>query len=95
MQPALPYTRHTWRRSERSSLALIGGQKLTETSGPPPATDTVFLARTSNIIEALCNLNYLICAEADNPGMVRRYSSQAEERLRAMIHLLDTRRTNQ
>ena len=37
-----------------------------------------------NIIEALGNLFYLIHQDAENPALVRSYTAQAEERLRAL-----------
>ena len=41
-----------------------------------------------NIIEALGNLFYLIQLDAENPSLVRNYTAQAEERLRALQILL-------
>jgi hypothetical protein len=50
-----------------------------------------FIPRASNIVEALCNLTYLICEDADRPEKVRQYASLCEERLRALTDLLQTR----
>jgi hypothetical protein len=48
----------------------------------------VFLAETTDIVEGLCNLTYLICEEADHPDQVRYYASLSEQRLRSIIDLL-------
>jgi hypothetical protein len=48
----------------------------------------LFLEQTTDIVEGLCNLTYLICEEAEQPEKVRFYASLSEERLRAMINLL-------
>jgi hypothetical protein len=50
--------------------------------------DKVFLEKTTDIVEGLCNLTYLICEDAERPEKVRFYASLSEERLRAMIDLL-------
>lgn len=44
-------------------------------------SDGQFLKEASNIVEALCNLTYLICEEAEHPGKVRHFASMSEERL--------------
>jgi len=49
----------------------------------------VYVSRASDIIEALCNLNYLICEDADYPDKVLHYTSMCEERLGAMKRLLE------
>ena len=54
-------------------------------------SDTEFLEQASNIVEALVNLTYLICEEAEHPGKVRQYASFSEERLTAMTQLLRTK----
>jgi hypothetical protein len=48
----------------------------------------VFLEQTSNLVEGLCNLTYLICDEADRPDQVRYYAGLSEQRLQSMIELL-------
>ena len=50
--------------------------------------DKLFLEQTSNIVEGLCNLTYLICEEADRPDQVRYYAGLSEKRLQSMIDLL-------
>ena len=49
-----------------------------------------FLEEAANIVEALCNLTYLICEEADHPGKVRHLASMSEERLVSMTRLLNS-----
>jgi len=46
----------------------------------------------SNGLEALGNLIYLICEDADHPPRVRRYANMCEERLRVMTGLVDSMR---
>jgi hypothetical protein len=48
----------------------------------------VFLEQTSNLVEGLCNLTYLIGEEADRPEQVRYYAGLSEQRLQSMIELL-------
>jgi hypothetical protein len=50
--------------------------------------DNVLNISISNGIEALGNLIYLICEDADHPPLVRRYANMCEERLRAMASLV-------
>jgi hypothetical protein len=50
--------------------------------------DQIFLKEASNIVECLCNLNYLIGEEAERPEKVRQYASLSDQRLQAMIELL-------
>jgi hypothetical protein len=50
--------------------------------------DDRFCQEAANIMEALSNLTYLICEEADRPGKVRQYADMSDERLRAMNRLL-------
>jgi hypothetical protein len=50
--------------------------------------DDQFLMRAADISEALTNLAYLIRVDAEDPAKVRTYVSVAEERLRALGHLL-------
>jgi hypothetical protein len=50
--------------------------------------DDRFCQEAANIVEALSNLTYLICEEADRPGKVRQYATMSNERLRAMNSLL-------
>jgi len=44
----------------------------------------------SNGIEALGNLIYLICEDADHPFRVRHYANMCEERLRYMASLMNS-----
>jgi hypothetical protein len=53
--------------------------------------DDRFCHEAANIVEALANLTYLICEEADHPGKVRQYANISDERLRAMNRLLIAR----
>jgi hypothetical protein len=46
------------------------------------------LRSASNIVEALCNLNYLICEESERPERVRNYATLSDERLRILSVLL-------
>jgi hypothetical protein len=48
----------------------------------------IFLDRASDIVEAICNLNYLMCQEADDAGKVRHYATLSDERVRALVALL-------
>jgi hypothetical protein len=50
--------------------------------------DKLFLEQTTDIVEGLCNLTYLICEEADRPDQVRYYAGLSEKRLQSMIDLL-------
>jgi hypothetical protein len=50
--------------------------------------EKLFLEQTTDIIEGLCNLTYLICKDADRPEQVRYYVSLSEQRLQSMIELL-------
>jgi hypothetical protein len=50
--------------------------------------DPVFLNKASDIAEALCNLNYLMCLEAGDAGKVRHYATLSDERVRALVALL-------
>jgi hypothetical protein len=50
--------------------------------------DKVVNVSISNGLEALGNLIYLICEDADHPPLVRQYTSMCEERLRAMANLM-------
>jgi hypothetical protein len=50
--------------------------------------DKVLNIGLSNGLEALGNLIYLICEDADHPPLVRQYTSMCEERLRAMANLM-------
>ncbi len=61
------------------------------TSASDSESERSFITRASNIVEALCNLIYLICVDADRPEKVRQYASLSEERLQALTDLLQTR----
>jgi hypothetical protein len=51
-------------------------------------SDRPFDIKAANILEALWNLTYLVCEEAENPERVRYYAHLSEERLQAMTTLL-------
>jgi hypothetical protein len=51
-----------------------------------------FLCEASNILEVLCNLNFLICEEADCSAKIRQYVDLTDERLKAMAHLINESR---
>jgi len=51
--------------------------------------EKIFISRTSNIVEALCNLTYLICEDADHPEKVRQYAGICEDQLQVITRLLD------
>ena len=53
-------------------------------------SDECFLEEAANIVEALCNLTYLICEEAEHPGKVLHFASMSEERLGSMTRLLNS-----
>jgi hypothetical protein len=53
--------------------------------------DEQFQQEAANIVEALGNLTYLICEEADHPEKVRQYANMSDERLVAMTQLLRRR----
>jgi hypothetical protein len=46
------------------------------------------LHSASNIVAALCNLNYLICEDSERPEKVRDYATLSDERLRILSVLL-------
>ena len=52
--------------------------------------DDILISDISNGIEALGNLIYLICEDADHPSRVRRYTSMCEERLRVLASLMSS-----
>jgi hypothetical protein len=54
----------------------------------PRQGDAPQQADARNIIEALGNLCYLIHVDAENPALVRSYTAQAEERLRALAAVI-------
>jgi hypothetical protein len=72
--------------AHRSEKALAGRQLRASEVGMKD--DQLFLKEASNIVECLCNLNYLICEEAERPEKVRQYASLSDQRLQAMIELL-------
>ena len=51
-------------------------------------SDYVINSSITNGLEALNNLIYLICEDADHPPRVRQYANMCEERLRAMAGLM-------
>ena len=48
------------------------------------------ISNISNGIEALGNLIYLICEDADHPSRVRQYASMCEERLGVLTNVMRT-----
>ena len=54
--------------------------------------DKTLIRNISNGIEALDNLIFLICEDADQPPRVRHYANMCEERLRAMSRLVSSMR---
>jgi hypothetical protein len=50
--------------------------------------DRKVVEQVVDITEALANLNYLICVESQKPALVRWYSEQADDRIRALGKLL-------
>jgi hypothetical protein len=51
-------------------------------------TNDAFLRKATNHAEALSNLIYLICEEAEHPAKVRHYASLSEQSLQALTQLL-------
>ncbi|WP_158945986.1 hypothetical protein [Granulicella sp. S190] len=54
----------------------------------PNPPDRLFIREVTNHAEALYNLIYLICEEADHPAKVRHYASLSEHSLQALTQLL-------
>jgi len=52
--------------------------------------DDILISDISNGIEALGNLIYLICEDADHPSQVRQYANMCEERLRVLASLMNS-----
>jgi hypothetical protein len=50
----------------------------------------IVISDISNGIEALGNLIYLICEDADHPSRVRQYAGLCEERLRVLADLMNS-----
>ena len=48
----------------------------------------LYIAQTTDIIQALLNLNHLICEAAEDPHAVRIFSNLVEGRLQAITRLL-------
>jgi hypothetical protein len=63
--------------------ALVGSNK---------ENDISRIGSMSNGLEALNNLIYLICEDADHPPRIRQYANMCEERLRAMTGLVNSMR---
>jgi hypothetical protein len=57
---------------------------------PENGSQNIYVSKGSDILEALCNLTYLICEEANHPNRVRRYAGLCEDRLEAMRQILQT-----
>jgi hypothetical protein len=51
-------------------------------------SNSVHINNIANGIEAVGNLIYLICEDADHPSLVRQYANMCEERLRVIATLL-------
>jgi hypothetical protein len=51
-------------------------------------TPVIYVSKASDILEALRNLTYLICEDAEYPEKIQHYASMVEERLEAMRHIL-------
>ena len=56
----------------------------------PIWVDRSIIDQALNISETLVNLNYLMCVEADDPARTRGYGSHSEERLQALVRLLQS-----
>jgi hypothetical protein len=54
--------------------------------------EKILITDISNGLEALGNLIYLICEDADHPPRVRQYVNMCEERLRVMTGLVNSMR---
>jgi len=52
----------------------------------------ILIGSISNGLEALNNLIYLICEDADRPRMVRQYANMCEERLQKMTSVVNSMR---
>ena len=48
----------------------------------------LFIRRAANHAEALSNLIYLICEDAEHPEKVRHYASLSEQSLQSLTQLL-------
>jgi hypothetical protein len=51
-------------------------------------THAAFIRKAANHTEALNNLIFLICEEAENPSKVRHYASLSEHSLQGLTQLL-------
>jgi hypothetical protein len=58
---------------------------------PKDESRIVYISKAYDILEALINLTYLMCEEAQHPEKVRQYATMCDERLEAMKHLLLTK----
>lgn len=52
----------------------------------------IVFSSISNGLEALNNLIYLICEDADHPPRVRQYANLCEERLQIMTSVVNSMR---
>jgi hypothetical protein len=57
-------------------------------TGIPSADHELFIRRAANYTEALANLIYLICEEAEHPEKVRHYASLSGKSLQGLTQLL-------
>jgi hypothetical protein len=55
-------------------------------------SDISLIGNMSNGLEALNNLIYLICEDADQPPRVRQYANMCEERLQVMTSVMNSMR---
>jgi hypothetical protein len=65
-----------------------------DTNTSQPTTDA-FLRKVANHAEALSNLIYLICEEAEHPAKVRHYAGLSEQSLQGLTQLLLEQRPRQ
>jgi hypothetical protein len=61
--------------------ALVSSQK---------KLDDILISDISNGMEAVGNLVYLMCEDADHPSRVRQYAGMCEERLRVLATLMSS-----
>jgi hypothetical protein len=70
-------------------LRVWKGQHLEDFETDIPWADhELFICRAFNRTEALCNLIYLVCEEAEHPAKVRHYASLSKQRLQSITQLL-------
>jgi hypothetical protein len=72
----------------RTNSILLGKNDMDAYASTAPSFADDPRSDARNIIEAINNLLYLVQLDAEDPGLVRNYAAQAEERLRAFGTLL-------